>query len=64
MEERDSDLCAAEERLGRKQTLHTLLGSNGQSLTLDYPHAYALLPHLWVEGDYFSLVLLLTEELI
>lgn len=37
MEERDSDLCAAGERLGRKQTLHTLLGSSGQSLTLDYP---------------------------
>lgn len=38
MEERDSDLCAAEERVGRKQTLLILLGSNGQSLTLDYPH--------------------------
>lgn len=38
MEERDSDLCAAEEKLGKMQTLHTLLGSKGQSLILDYPH--------------------------
>lgn len=30
--------CAAEERLGRNLTLQSLLGSNGQSLTLDYPH--------------------------